>query len=287
MKKLLLLILLLLGFQTIFAQSLLWEITGKHLKKTSYLYGTIHIQDKRVFNFGDIVKEKFNSCDAYAMEILLDEIDKETVRKIILMKNDNSLDKLISKEDYELLNKVFKKKTGMSITLLNKTKPFFIASQLMQASMNKEMKTALDIYFLNMAKENNKKIYGIEKLKDQVDAIDKIPLKEQCEMLMKSVRDTSSEKDKYDELLKVYLKGDLDKMLELSKDTTMPENFNEIFLTNRNKHMAKKIAKLCKKQSTFNAIGATHLCGEQGVINLLRKKGYTVKPVKFEFKKQD
>ena len=64
--------------------TLLWEISGKKLTKPSHLYGTIHIQDKRVFDYDDIVKQKFDECEAYAMEILMDEIDAEILQKSML-----------------------------------------------------------------------------------------------------------------------------------------------------------------------------------------------------------
>ena len=75
----------------------------------------------------------------------------------------------------------------------------------------------------------------------------------------------------------------LDKMLELSTDSTMPADFNENFLIKRNVVMVKNFIKISKKQSLFCAVGAAHLAGEDGVLELLRKKGYTVEPVFFKW----
>ncbi|HRW20642.1 MAG TPA: TraB/GumN family protein, partial [Bacteroidales bacterium] len=70
-KRFLLLTVSLISCISAFPQSLLWEITGKGFEKPSYLYGTIHIQDKRVFAFDSVVYEKINFCDAFAMEVLM------------------------------------------------------------------------------------------------------------------------------------------------------------------------------------------------------------------------
>ncbi|MFH2095122.1 MAG: TraB/GumN family protein [Bacteroidota bacterium] len=282
MKKITALSLALFVFAGIKAQSLLWEITGKGIKK-SYLYGTIHIQDKRVFAFDKLVEEKLMECDAYAMELVIDEITREDLEASMYMK-DKTLKDLLSPEDYSMLDSILKAKMGVGLVMLNKMKPFFVSSQLMQAGMSKDMEEALDMYFLNKARAAGKPVFGIEKFSDQMGAIDQISLEEQCEMLMESVRDTSKEEMQFDDLLHAYLTANLDTMIVLSNDTALPEQFNKAFLVDRNVGMAKNIIKICKKQSTFNAIGAAHLGGDKGVIALLRKKGLVLKPVPFSFR---
>jgi uncharacterized protein len=269
---------------SVFSQSLLWEITGKGFDKPSYLYGTIHVQDKRVFAFDSIVYEKLSMCDAFAMEVLMDEIDQAEAMEAMLMKK-HTLKDLYSQEEYEFLDSVVKESTGQGLFVFNKMKPFFLSSQLMQMELSMDMELALDLHFLEYARNNEKICLGIEKFKDQIKAIDAISIEDQADMLYEGLTDTSSNlsMDAFDELLEAYILQDIDKLYELSADTTMPAEFNEYFLVKRNKKMARRIIKFGKKQPTFNAIGAAHLPGEEGVIALLRQKGYTVKPVKFEF----
>jgi uncharacterized protein len=268
-----------------FAQenSLLWEVSKKN-KKLSYLYGTVHVQDKRVFAFDSIVYEKLSMCDAFAMEVLMDEIDQAEAMEAMLMKK-HTLKDLYSQEEYEFLDSVVKESTGQGLFVFNKMKPFFLSSQLMQMELSMDMELALDLHFLEYARNNEKICLGIEKFKDQIKAIDAISIEDQADMLYEGLTDTSSNlsMDAFDELLEAYILQDIDKLYELSADTTMPAEFNEYFLVKRNKKMARRIIKFGKKQPTFNAIGAAHLPGEEGVIALLRQKGYTVKPVKFEF----
>lgn len=271
------------AFAGLNAQSLLWEITGNGIQK-SYLYGTIHIQDKRVFQYDKIVEEKLLECDAYAMELLLDEIKKEDIEGSMYMKK-TTLKDLLSDDDYKLLDSVLKAKMGMGLIMFNKMKPFFLSSQLMQIDMAKEMEDALDLHFLKIARNAGKKAFGIEKLTDQIGAIDQISLKDQCKMLVEAVKDTSKEEQQFDGLLFAYLAGNLDTMIVLSSDTSLPAKFNKAFLIDRNIGMAKNIINISKQYSTFHAIGAAHLGGDKGVLALLRKKGYKVEPVKFSFSK--
>ena len=273
----------LLGIQ-VFAQnsgSLLWEISGKNLKQKSYLFGTIHVQDEKVFDLSGEVLQAFESCDAFAMEVILDEVDPEVTQEAILME-EGSIKDLLSEEDYALLDEYFKEKTGASIALYSKLKPFFIYSQLIQLNMKTDMPMALDMFLLEKAREAGMLTFSVEKFEEQIGAIDQISYKEQCEMLMEEVKkidDGEAEKE-YEELLAAYLTADLDKMIELTTDTALPENFNQAFLIDRNYVMAKRITKMAKKQSTFCAVGAAHLGGPEGVIAILMEKGYTLTPIK-------
>jgi len=173
MKKILSIIPILFLINNVFSQSLLWKISGNGLKTPSYLYGTIHIQDKRVFAFDSTVTNAFNSCDAFAMEILVSDIKPEVMKKATIMKK-GSIKELMSEEDYKLVAKVFHEKTGANLLLYDKMKPFFLSSQIEQADMPKDMDEALDLHFLKLAEKQEKATFGVEKFEQQVAAIDKI-----------------------------------------------------------------------------------------------------------------
>lgn len=271
-------------------QSLLWEISGNGLEKPSFLYGTIHIQDKRVFQFDKQMLKAFEACEAYAMELKIDDIDLTSMATLSLMK-DTTLDMLLSEEEMKELDDSLKSKTGMPAKLFNTMKPFFTYSQVSAATYPKDMKLPLDMHLDGMAKEQEKIRLGIEKFSDQMDAINTIPYKIQADLLMHSIRDTSGAAA-MDEMIKMYTDGRIDEMLEMGDvgmfpegyDPTFVKNFEESFIWSRNRRMADTIAEFCHKQTTFNAVGAAHLGGDKGVVALLKAKGYTVKPVLIKFK---
>jgi len=267
-----------------FSQTILWKVSGKKLKSPSYVYGTIHIQDKKVFAFDETVTNAFNSCDAFAMEILMDELDMDEVKEAMFMEK-HTIDEFLTDEEYRILDSIVKEMTGTGMLMYNKMKPFFLSSQLMQMNMSQDMEMALDLYFLNMARDAGKSCYGVEKFSDQIDAIDAISIEEQVDMLYEGLTDTTSVNSdaQFDELLDAYLSFDSEKIFDISNDTALPAEFNKAFLIDRNKGMVKNFIKIAKKESLFCAVGAAHLVGEEGVVELLRKKGYTVEPVLFKW----
>lgn len=83
----------------------------------SYLYGTIHIQDKRVFQYDSTVVKAFQLCEAFAGELLLDQIDVKAVRASMMMPKGKVLSELLSKDDYRLLDSICKETVGVSVLL--------------------------------------------------------------------------------------------------------------------------------------------------------------------------
>lgn len=292
MKKLILSLAILSFISALQAQSLLWKVSGKDLQSPSYVYGTIHIQDARVFSFDTtVVYGAMAACDAFAMEILLDEIDPREMRNAMYMPKGKVLSKMMSKEDFAILDSICKKEVGVTAYMLNTMKPFFLSSAISQSKLAKDQEDALDLFFLKRSRANGKSCYGVEEYSTQIDAIDAIKLKEQVKMLVESLHankadDTTSTSTEFDELLQAYLSFNFEKMLELSNDPSMPKKFNKVFLIDRNVGMADNFVKIARGQSLFCAVGAAHLAGEKGVLSLLRKKGYTVEPVLFEWRSE-
>lgn len=262
--------------------TLLWEISGNGLEVPSYLYGTIHIQDERVFRFDDVVMEVFDSCDAYAMELLMDDVDVLSQVSMIMM-TDTLLSDLLSPEDFMLVKKEVEAKLGLMGMKFNEMKPFFTSSQLALSEMPKDRDMPLDLHFDNLAKKAEKERIGIEEFSHQIDAINSIPLDKQASMLVEAIRDSSKTADNFTELVDAYLAGDLEQMLELTNDTAYPADFAKVFIDDRNIIMAERIDEISHKQQTFSAVGAGHLGGPNGVISLLRERGFDVKPVKTQF----
>lgn len=285
MKKLFALTFVLSGLLlSAFAQenSLLWKVSKKN-KKTSYLYGTVHIQDKRVFAFDEIVYEKIQDCDALAVELIIDEIDVEAMQEQIFLK-EGLLKDYMTEIEYALLDSIVKIKTGQSVAMFAKMKPFFLSSQLMQMDLPKDMPMALDMHFIDTARKMDLDVIALEDISDQIGAIDKMSIEAQVSMLLDGLEDYDNHiGEEMAELVDAYITQDLETMHVLMQDTTLPKEFGEELLVSRNYGMAKAIQKIMKKQSVFAAFGAAHLVGDEGVIALLRKKGYTVKPVKVEF----
>lgn len=273
---------------TAFPQSILWRVSGKNIQSPSYLYGTIHVQDERVFRYDSTVTEAQKSCDAFAVEVLLDELKMTGVRQSMMMPKGQLLSTMLSKSDFALLDSLCMAKLGVSAIFMNTMKPFFIGSALQQADLPKGAESALDLYLLRQARADGKTCYGLEQYIDQIKALDAISMNDQISMLLEVIHDTANQSAKeMEDLLDSYLRFDLDKMWEMSLDTALPKKFSKVLLYDRNVKMAKRFVEIAKKQTLFCAVGCAHLAGDKGVIALLRKKGYTVEPVVFTWLTDD
>jgi len=285
-NQFLLVTLILVSFSTVAQEeykSLFWSISGNGLKETSYLYGTFHSKDQRVFNFKEGVKEAFDKADTYAMELNLDSIDRISMMSAMIMDSNKTLKTLLSKEDYTLVNQFFIDSIGMSLFMFNKMQPLITAQMIMTKNLKSEQENALDFHWFKKAKEQGKELVGLETMNEQIEAIKSISVEQQANDLVKAVVDYGKEEEiSIDQLLEIYANGNLDSLMllmdEFSGDSpSNQEIFNEAFLYSRNKHMANRVEKYLKKGSVFMAVGAAHLPKEKGVIELLRAKGYRVK----------
>lgn len=283
MKKYLLLWVFATITMGVFAQSLLWKISGKNLKEPSYFYGTIHIQDQRVFSFDSTVVNAINACDAFAAELILDQLDVKDLQSYAYMPKGNTLSSMLSKSDFALLDSLCKAKLGVSAIFFNSMKPFFLYSSLQQTEIAKDYEDALDLYLIKKARANGKDCYGLENFIDQIMAIDKIQPKEQLEMLTTYLHNPDSVVTELDTMLLTYLSFDLDAMQGMTDDAS--QNFQKVLVNKRNITMVDRFVEIAQKQSLFAAVGAAHLGGKKGVLALLKKRGYTVEPIVFHWTK--
>jgi uncharacterized protein YbaP (TraB family) len=285
MKKLTFIILFLLTKNLFLAaqateqSSLLWKISGKNLRQPSYLFGTMHVQDERVFMAEDLAKEYISKCDAFAPEILLDEVNPADIQQHLMMKN-TSLKDLLSPDEYHMVDEYLQEKMGLGLIFFHRMKPFFLAAQMMQLDLPADRDAAMDMDFLNYARSQGKIILSVEKLEDQIRAVDQIPLSAQAAMLLQMIENQKNDAGTMEKMLNAYIAQDIERLYDLTiSDTTAYEHFHDIFLSKRNKKMTGSIRKIAKKHSAFFAVGAAHLGGPDGIIALLRKKGYNVEAV--------
>lgn len=277
--KQLLLLFTTLCFQSLYAQqkdahTLLWQISGNGLAKPSYLYGTIHIKDKRVFEFNDSLLPDLKKVDAFAMEIALNDSNLQKIGKAAVLDNGKTLKDFFSAKDYQKLT-IYLKDKGYDIAMFEHYKPFALISVITMAQMKEDMPQSVDEYLYHQAKADNKQLLSIESVEEQVNALEGLSSKELMEMLV-----DSTEQQDLEEMVQAYVNADLDKLSEMTDgDGGMDKKTSKKLLIDRNYVMADRIAAMAKQQTTFAAIGAGHLPGDKGVIALLRSKGYAVTPI--------
>ena len=271
-------------------KSLLWEISGNGLKKPSYLYGTIHMICKDDAALGDSLVAAIEKSDRVYFEVDMDNMmEMLSAFKDFKMRNDTTLADLLNKEDYEKVKDYMESKsTLLPFSQLETYKPMLASSLLMESGIGCEESVAMEQLILEVAKRNKKRVEGLETMSYQASIFDSIPYKLQAEQLLKYVNDggSQSEADKqFEEMVEAYKDQDIEK---LGKFVTTDEgglgNYEDILLYHRNRNWVGKLKTIMPERALTIAVGAGHLAGEKGVIKLLRKEGYTVRPIKYKIR---
>jgi len=268
--------------QTPLAKTLLWQITGPGIASPSYLYGTIHLMCKDDIIVSTELRAKFYSTQQLYLELDMD--DPSVLVKTMAhmnMKNDTTLNQLLPKPTYDSVSIAFQKITNIPLQMMQSMKPELISTAIYPSLLGCDGSEAWEQRFMQMAKANNMEIKGLEQIEDQLKIFDEIPYKTQAEELKETVLNIDSVKTSFTQMLDVYKHKDLDSLSKMMNDENDLSAFNDLLLVNRNKKWISEIIEQAKLKPTFFAVGAGHLGNTNGVINLLRKNGYTITPVNY------
>ncbi|MDB9755124.1 TraB/GumN family protein [Winogradskyella sp.] len=261
--------------------STLWKIEGNGLQQASYLFGTIHITCDATIE--DDVQKALDATSQVVLEIdMYDPSMQSKMIKGMYMKEGKKLKDLISAEDYIAVDSLFIKNMGMSVKMIENIKPSFLTAMLYPKLLDCTSQS-FETELMRIAKEQGEEVNGLETIEDQLKVFDDIPYKAQAKDLVRSAKDNMSyDKETFAKMLNVYKNEDITAMIEMMNDdnfSSVSEHQDEL-LDNRNKNWIPKIGEYAKEQPTFFGVGAGHLAGNNGVINLLREAGYTVTAVK-------
>ncbi len=259
-------------------EALLWQISGDKSQGISYLYGTIHLKDKRVFVYADTVLSHLDSCDKLVLEIDLNPFNLLQYSDLMMLPDDTSLHDIFKPEDLNVIRGVVENITGMDFTTLEKLKPVVLLSLVMQHQLGGDMDYTLDEYIYKKGIEKKKEVIGLETVAEQFTILETIPL----DIITDYLKNPESEEEELELMICKYIESDVHELLyTLQKDHRMVILKKE-FLDDRNRRMAEKIDELMHENSIMVAVGAAHLPGENGIIRLLAQKGYDVRPVVLE-----
>lgn len=263
--------------------SLFWEITGNGLSKPSYLFGTMHVSNKMVFHLSDSFYYAMKSVDAVALELNPDVWQGQMVRLDKVKQNYTDYTRAPG-EDWLTENSFRINNYDDELKAALNTEPTVVNNLLYRtykAREDFEEDTFLDMYIFQTGKKLGKRSAGVEDFYET----EKIVLQAYADMATekkKKTMDTDGEsmRDITKKMQDAYRRGDLDLMDSLDIITERSAAFREKFLYQRNEVQANSIDTIIKKSSLFVGVGAAHLPGTRGVIELLRQKGYKLRPIK-------
>lgn len=268
---------------------LLWKISGNGIKKPSYILGSHHGCPSSYCDSIPGLMKAFDKVDNVIGEINLLEFAQMTpermqkMQAMMMMPADTSLLSLFSEEETVKVNAWLNKEMGASLENLSMMKPMTIIvtvqnKMLMEMMPELATMTQIDKYMQTLGKYEGKAVGELETADYQLTLLYGYSLEEQADALLEII-DKGNSRELLIELTETYKSQDLDRLWELFKESMTNYEYDATIKV-RNLNWEKQMKELLPKQTTIFVVGAGHLPGEYGMINLLREAGYKVTPVK-------
>ncbi|MDX2001602.1 MAG: TraB/GumN family protein [Chitinophagales bacterium] len=258
-------------------KAVLWRVSGNGLKNPSYLFATLEWHDTaflatqaQVLPFLDSVKVVLTESD-YALP--------PTHSELSLFASDNrfSIKQQLTPDEYKLLTSYCSQNYGISV-IDDRIKPIY-PYLLLSTHWAKDTLKSIEWSLYQKAIEKGKTCYGYLSLKEQMANLDSLTLSEQTALLKGALKDLGKEKN-HGKVVQAYMEGDLEEVQKLYRKNVYPGKLFFLLCWNDNASIAAKIEQRMQMQPALIAVPAQRLGKEGGIIELLRKKGYVLEPIK-------
>lgn len=264
-------------------RNFLWKVMSEG--NTVYVLGSIHMLRQEDYPLHENINDAFNKSDILAVEANINDIarlDLQTlIGKAFYPENETIADH-VSQETYEMIKKE-SARTGLPLMLVDRQKPWFLALSLTSMEVLKlgfDPSYGIDMHFMTQA-SGKKKVVELESLEYQFDLLSNLSDDEQESFLIYTLKDLHVLKQDLQSMINAWKSGDPETLESIMKKSTAGDidtsTVYEKLIYERNRNMVGKIEGYLKEDKMyFVIIGAGHLAGEKGIINLLKEKGYTV-----------
>jgi uncharacterized protein YbaP (TraB family) len=259
-------------------RAILYEISGKGLQTSSYLFGTVHLIPKDQFEFPQILPDRMDRVDALVLEVDINIPIKEQISMVqrMMLPNNSTLKEYMDDEMYNTTVNYFIDSMQVSEKKVQRYmhfKPVHLLGFILIEYYGNTESYEQNLY--KAAIKHDKEILALETLDFQLDLLDSISIEEQLKDF--SVSELIYE---YEALLDVYLKYDIEELEKYMEEDEDFEDYEEMLMIKRNYNWLPKLVEFMTDKSVFVAVGAGHLMGEEGIIRLLENEGYIVKACK-------
>lgn len=276
-------------------QALLWRVEKTGIAP-SYLFGTMHLTDRRITALSPAVTDAFKTAKALVLEVgdlspsAVAAAMTATTGAGIIYSDGSTLESRLSAEEFATVTKVVES-NGLPGDAAKMLKPWLV-STLMSISDCERRQAAsgakvLDMQLADRAKAAGIPVTGLETIEQQLSALAGIPEDQQLQMLRVSLKYYARTADLMETMLQLYLKRNMGAAMpfqsQLASRMDIPDSafdgFKKSLLVDRNARMSANAASVLDKGNAFIAVGALHLPGKTGLVSLLREAGYTLVPV--------
>lgn len=262
----------------------LYAVTGP--KNTVYLQGSIHFLNPENYPLSTQIEDTFKKCETIVFEVDIGEINSPASQTLIMNKGilsgGKTLEDVLSTNTYTLLqSKLEEWGMGAGMAIFQSFKPWFLNITLVALKLQNlgySLEHGLDLYFYNKAKAENKKTLGLETIGFQIGLLDEFSSEEQDAQIAAGLKELANIEKKIQELVNGWQNGDSKKIEKILHEDLreFPEVYKSV-LTDRNLDWLPKIKTYLQgERNVMVIVGAGHLVGKNGLLELLRKEGYAI-----------
>ncbi|WP_157014526.1 TraB/GumN family protein [Mesorhizobium xinjiangense] len=275
-------------------RGLLWKVE-KAGTEPSWLFGTMHMTDPRVTQLPEEAGAAFEASKTVVVETT--EILDQKAMMAAMMKHpeltmytgDETLFSRLSAADRELVEQALEAR-GVPPASVQRMKPWMLTALVTlpacELARKAEGAAILDAKLARQAKQQGKSLAGLETAVGQLQAMASLPMEFHIEGLVDTLRLGGRMDDVMETMIRLYAAGEIGMIWPLFRSVLPNEEtdgpgyaaFEERLIKARNRTMAENAAPLIDKGGAFIAVGALHLPGEEGLVEVLRRQGYSVSP---------
>lgn len=262
-------------------RGLLWEISKPGMVP-GYLFGTIHSEDPEVLQLSGAVQQALDDASRVVLEVLMDR-DTMIYTSTAMLMTDGRLLSAILGEDLFVSALAAMQARGIPEVVVERMKPWAVAITLaMPPAVTGQV---LDLTLYQFAVENSKPVYGLETIREQLDVFEGMSLDDQVALVRDAVEQFPGINALHADLLAAYKRRDLAALEALNEssmktgDQRLARDFQQRLILDRNRRMAERMQEHLQAGGAFIAVGALHLPGDEGLVELLERRGYSVRAV--------
>lgn len=281
----LLLLLLFLGAQPVEAAcsqcGLLWQVESGDIP-ASFLFGTIHSEDPRVLDLPADVRTVFDASSTFVMELLPDFAAISAMTESMYFRDQRNLKQVLGEALFQRAVKALDAR-GIGAGVAIKLKPWAAAVTL--SFPESETGLFLDLLLYRRALRQGKETVGIEAAREQLGFFTGMAMPNQIALLRATLDHLELTESGSEALISAWLARDVETLTAINEAylQRLPDDLADRFRTQaimeRNARMARRLTPILAEGDAFIAVGALHLYGAEGLIQLLRDSGYEVKCV--------
>ena len=259
-----------------YKNSLLYKISGNGCVKPSYLLGTMHLVCAKEFQLKKKIENAISKCNLFYMEVNIDDVNEIQLMQEQLPALADFSEGLTENEQEEM-NRLLQNQFNFSLQEAKESSPIELMNRMIVDAIDCDDKKSVEHELLKIARENGLTTGGLETALQQIKIAQKVFTGKELLHQLKSADDY---KEIFKQIMNAYNAENMQELAALvANENFMSERASHILVNERNKRWVKVISKLAETNSSFIAVGAGHLPGKQGLIQLLLHKGYSVNPV--------